>query len=135
MEETDSKMWPELIAKAFIDVVTKTPMSEALATWAEASKAKAEAYKAKAERYKGERSNEEATSSSSDYSLAKCVIALDEIGYVHEDRYMKALETLKDDTEWREIFLSLTPSRKQQWLYRVSCGKLAPNILDKILYA
>ncbi|XP_054791469.1 uncharacterized protein LOC129297124 [Prosopis cineraria] len=128
MEETDSKMWPELIAKAFIDVVTKTPMSEALATWAEASKAKAE-------RYKGERSNEEATSSSSDYSLAKCVTALDEIGYVHEDRYMKALETLKDDPEWREIFLSLTPSRKQQWLYRVSCGKLAPDILDKILSA
>ncbi|XP_054791467.1 cysteine proteinase mucunain-like [Prosopis cineraria] len=61
MEEIDSKMWPELLAKAFIDVMAKTQMSEAIATWAEASKAKAEAYKEKAERYKGEKSNEEAT--------------------------------------------------------------------------
>ncbi|XP_054811011.1 uncharacterized protein LOC129312412 [Prosopis cineraria] len=123
MEETDSKMWPELIAKALVDAIAKLhELREALAAWTEASKAKAEASKAKAERYKGERSKE-AASSSSDYSLAKCVIALNEMRNVDEDSYVKALEKLKNDPEWREIFLNMTLYRKEQWLYRVYRGK------------
>ncbi|XP_054790210.1 uncharacterized protein LOC129295690 [Prosopis cineraria] len=109
MEETNSKMWPELIAKAFIDIMAKVQMSEALATRAEANK--------------GEGSKE-AASSSSDYSLAKCVIALNEMAYLQEDAYMEALKTLKNDPEWREIFLNMTLYRKRQWVLRVYSGEL-----------
>ncbi|XP_054791468.1 uncharacterized protein LOC129297123 [Prosopis cineraria] len=108
MEEADSKMWPELMAKALVDTIDKLhELSEALAAWTEV-------HKAKAERYKGEISKE--TTSSSDYSLAKCVIALEEMGYVHEDSYVKALKTLKDDPGWREIFLTMTRDKKKRWL-------------------
>ncbi|XP_054813892.1 uncharacterized protein LOC129314474 [Prosopis cineraria] len=122
MEDTDSKMWPELIAKALVDAIAKLhELREALTAWIEASKAKAEASKAKAERYKGETSKE-ATSSSLDYSLAKCVIALNEIEN-DEDSYMKALEKLKNDPEWREIFLNMTLYWKKKWVFHVYCGK------------
>ncbi|XP_054791471.1 uncharacterized protein LOC129297126 [Prosopis cineraria] len=117
MEETDSKMWPELIAKALVDTIAKShELREALAAWTEATKAKAE-------RYKGER-RKEATSSSSDYSLAKCVIALEEMGDDAEYGFVEALKILKSDPEWREIFLTMTYDKKKRWLSLVEYGRL-----------
>ncbi|XP_054813893.1 uncharacterized protein LOC129314475 [Prosopis cineraria] len=114
MEETDSKMSLELIAKALLDTIAKShELREALAAWAEASKAKteaskakAEAYKAKAERYKGERSKEVTSSSSSEYSLAKCMVILDKMAKlgISESDYMKTLKILKSDPGLREEF-------------------------------
>ncbi|XP_054813323.1 uncharacterized protein LOC129313964 [Prosopis cineraria] len=114
MEETDSKMWPQLISKALADTLAKLhELSEALAAWTEV-------YKAKAERYKGEGSKEATSSSSSDYSLAKCVIILDKMGHVGlKTDFVAALKALKSDPEWREIFLTLSYENRCIWLCNV----------------
>ncbi|XP_054811221.1 uncharacterized protein LOC129312584 [Prosopis cineraria] len=125
MEETDSKMRPELIAKALVDTIAKShELREAVAARTEASKAKAEAYKAIAERYNGKRSDK-ATSSSPDYSLAKCVIALDDMIFLKGDYYMEGLKILKNDPEWREIFLTMEEGKKKNWLHRAYHGELS----------
>lgn len=49
------------------------------------------------------------------YTIAKCIDALDDIDGVPNDKYVKALEKFKDP-DWREIFLSMSHSRKKAWL-------------------
>ncbi|XP_050906932.1 uncharacterized protein LOC127120522 isoform X2 [Lathyrus oleraceus] len=72
---------------------------------------------AKAERYMDR--NVEATSYvASDYSLTKCVSALEEIQDISDDIYGKALKKFKDP-DWREMFIAMSDDRKRGWLLRL----------------
>ncbi|KAL6565400.1 hypothetical protein OROGR_002351 [Orobanche gracilis] len=86
-------------------------MGDALAAWADASKARAE-------RYRGQ--SMEATSSllTADYSMTKCVTSLGEIEGLSVDTYMKACEKFKE-AEYREMFLPMPTEMRQAWLNRL----------------
>ena len=75
-------------------------MGHSLKAWAEASKARSKASKAKteallarAERYKGG-TNTKATSSSSthEFRITKCMVALENIGFLDNEKYVKVVE-------------------------------------------
>ncbi|KAJ1408072.1 Myb/SANT-like DNA-binding domain protein [Sesbania bispinosa] len=85
-------------------------MGEALSAWAEASKAKAEQYKVK--------SMEVTSSRMPNHSITKCVTALEEIGDILDDVYMKALEKFREP-DWREMFLAMSSDRRRAWLFRL----------------
>jgi hypothetical protein len=59
----------------------------------------------------------EATSShvTLDYSLTKCVAALEKIEDISNDIYVKALDKFQDPN-WREMFIAMSNNRKQGWL-------------------
>ncbi|XP_054782610.1 L10-interacting MYB domain-containing protein-like [Prosopis cineraria] len=82
----------------------KYQMTEALAAWAEASKVRAE-------KYKGGKSVE----ANSEYTVAKCVIALEEIEGIRADIFVKALEKFRK-YDWREMFLTMSVDGKRKWL-------------------
>ncbi|KAL6541518.1 hypothetical protein OROGR_011004 [Orobanche gracilis] len=86
-------------------------MGDALAAWADASKARAE-------RYRGH--SMEATSSivTPDYSITKCVTALEGIEGISVDTYMKACEKFKE-AEYREMFLAMSAEMRHAWLHRL----------------
>ncbi|KAK7391286.1 hypothetical protein VNO78_19700 [Psophocarpus tetragonolobus] len=89
-----------------------TKMGEALAAWAEASKAKTDRYRSK--------SMEVATSHVTvpDYFITKCINMLIEIEDLLDDIYVKAIEKFKEP-EYREVFIVLTDARKLVWLNRI----------------
>ncbi|KAF7809472.1 L10-interacting MYB domain-containing protein [Senna tora] len=94
-------------------------MRDALQTWAKASKAIAEVQLEKAERYKAKRMEASiAKDTSSDYSIAKCIFALNEIDDVSDDIYVKAMNKFIDAT-WREMFMCVPIARKKAWLDRL----------------
>lgn len=86
-------------------------MGDALAAWADASKARAD-------RYRGH--SMEATSSivTPDFSITKCVTALEGIEGISVDTYMKACEKFKE-AEYREMFLAMSAEMRQAWLHRL----------------
>jgi len=51
-------------------------------------------------------------------SLTKCVVALEEIGDISDDIYGKALEKFKDP-DWREMFIAMSTDRRRGWLFRL----------------
>lgn len=94
-------------------------MEDALQAWTEASKARVKAQLAKAERLR-ERSVEasSARDTSSDYSIAKCVYALNDFESVSDDIYVKTMEKFTNST-WKELFMSIPLDRKKAWLDRL----------------
>ena len=75
-------------------------MGHSLKAWAKASKARSKASKARTEallarveRYKGG-TNTEATSSSSthEFRITKCMVALENIGFLDNEKYVKVVE-------------------------------------------
>ncbi|XP_039684555.1 L10-interacting MYB domain-containing protein [Medicago truncatula] len=51
-------------------------------------------------------------------SLTKCVVALEEIGDISDDIYGKALEKFKDP-DWREMFVAMSTDKRRGWLFRL----------------
>lgn len=94
-------------------------MGDALQARAEASKARAKVQLAKVERLR-ERSMEASSARdiSYDYSIAKCVCALNRIDNVSDDVYVKAMEKFTDNA-WRELFITIPLERKKAWLDRL----------------
>ncbi|XP_058778114.1 uncharacterized protein LOC131652303 isoform X2 [Vicia villosa] len=72
---------------------------------------------AKAERHM-DRKVEATSYVASDYSLTKCVTALEEIQGISDDIYGKALKKFKDP-DWREMFIAMSDDRKRGWLLRL----------------
>ena len=101
-------------------------MGDALKAWAEASKARSEASKAKTEtllarveRYKGGTSTEATSSlSTHEFSITKCMTALENIRLLDNDKYMKVVEKFTS-AEWREIFMNMPNERKKAWIERL----------------
>ncbi|KAI5404245.1 hypothetical protein KIW84_051409 [Lathyrus oleraceus] len=84
-------------------------MGESLSAWAKASLAKAERYR--------DRSVEVTSRVTTDCSLTKCVIVLDEMEDIPHDAYGKALEKFLDP-DWREVFIAMSVERKRGWMGR-----------------
>ncbi|WJX37635.1 hypothetical protein P8452_25382 [Trifolium repens] len=65
---------------------------------------------------KGESSEAASSYVTLDYSITKCVAALEKIEDISNDIYMKALEKFQDPN-WREMFIAIfSNNRKQGWL-------------------
>ncbi|KAI5439591.1 hypothetical protein KIW84_025108 [Lathyrus oleraceus] len=75
--------------------------------WAKASLAKAEGY--------GDRNVEATSRVTSDCSLTKCVIVLDEMEDIPHDAYGKTLEKFMNP-DWREVFIAMSVERKRGWV-------------------
>ncbi|CAK8539579.1 unnamed protein product [Lathyrus sativus] len=73
---------------------------------------------AKAERYMDTTKVEASSYAASNYSLTKCVTALEEIPDISDDIYGKALKKFKDP-DWREMFIAMSDDRKRGWLLRL----------------
>ena len=82
-------------------------MGDALEAWAKArtetTRARIEALLARVERYKCGTSSETTSVVTNDFSITKCMIALQTIGLLDNDKYLKAAEKFIT-SEWREIF-------------------------------
>jgi hypothetical protein len=53
-----------------------------------------------------------------DYSLIKCMVALEEIRDISDDIFGKALEKFKDP-DWRKMFIAMSNNRRRGWLHRL----------------
>ncbi|XP_034710795.1 L10-interacting MYB domain-containing protein-like [Vitis riparia] len=100
-------------------------MEAALKAWAEASKARTEtsqartkALLARTKRYESGTSNEVTSVGTNDFSITKCMIALQTIDLLDNDKYLKAIEKFTTP-EWREIFMNMPDERKRAWLDRL----------------
>lgn len=83
-------------------------MGDALAAWADASKAKAE-------RYRGGKSMEASSHVTQDFSITRCMQTLEEIEGISDDIFVKAMEKFKEP-EYREMFIAASIKRKLAWL-------------------
>ncbi|GAV83825.1 hypothetical protein CFOL_v3_27270 [Cephalotus follicularis] len=84
-------------------------MGEALMAWTEASKARTEAYKRKVR----ERSVE--VSNGNEFTIEKCIDALNTLGDIDNNLYVTALTSFKDGDN-REIFMRIDDDKKIAWL-------------------
>ena len=93
-------------------------MNNALQSMAEATKARIEASKAKAEGYKRYTIDEVSSSiaPTNDFSLGKCINILETMEEVNDEIFMKAVKKFKQDTDDREIFVSMSFARRMVWL-------------------
>ena len=99
-------------------------MGDALKTWAEASKvrtetsrARTEALLARVERYKSGTSSEAISVGTNDFSITRCMTALQTIELLDNDKYLKVVEKFIMP-KWREIFMNMPNERKMTWLDR-----------------
>ncbi|KAL6318090.1 hypothetical protein AAG906_035235 [Vitis piasezkii] len=90
----------------------------ALKAWVEASKARTETSRARTEallarvdRYKSGTSSEATSGGTTDFSITRCMAALQTIELLDNDKYLKAVEKFTMP-EWREIFMNMPDERK-----------------------
>ena len=102
-----------------------TQMGDALKAWVEASKAgtktsrvRIEALLARVDKYKSETSSEATSGGTTDFSITRCMAALQTIELLDNDKYLKAVEKFTMP-EWREIFMNMPDERKMAWLDRL----------------
>ncbi|RVX04394.1 L10-interacting MYB domain-containing protein [Vitis vinifera] len=100
-------------------------MGDALKAWVEASKARTETSRARIEallarvdRYKSGTSSEATSGGTTDFSITRCMAALQTIELLDNDKYLKAVEKFTMP-EWREIFMNMPDERKMAWLDRL----------------
>ncbi|KAL6336235.1 hypothetical protein AAG906_011117 [Vitis piasezkii] len=100
-------------------------MGDALKAWVEASKARTETSRARTEallarvdRYKSGTSSEATSGGTTDFSITRCMAALQTIELLDNDKYLKAVEKFTMP-EWREIFMNMPDERKMAWLDRL----------------
>ena len=100
-------------------------MGDALKAWVEASKARTETSRARTEallarvdRYKSGTSSEATSGGTTDFSITRCMTALQTTELLDNDKYLKAVEKFTM-LEWREIFMNMSDERKMTWLDRL----------------
>ena len=100
-------------------------MGDALKAWVEASKARTETSRARTEallarvdRYKSGTSSEATSGGTTDFSITRCMAALQTIELLDNDKYLKVVEKFTVQ-EWREIFMNMPDERKMAWLDRL----------------
>ena len=100
-------------------------MGDTLKAWVEASKARTETSRARTEallarvdRYKSGTSSEATSGGTTDFSITRCMAALQTIELLDNDKYLKAVEKFTVP-EWREIFMNMPDERKMAWLDRL----------------
>ena len=100
-------------------------MGDVLKVWAETSKAKIETSQvrtevllARVEKYKSGTNSEATSASTNDFSITRCMAALQTIELLNNDKYLKVIEKFTT-LEWREICMNKPNERKNVWLDRL----------------
>ena len=99
-------------------------MGDTLKAWARASKArietswaKTEALSVRAKRYKSGTCNETISAGTNDFSITRCIAALQTIDLLDNEKYLKVVENFTM-LEWKEIFMNMPDERKLLWWHR-----------------
>ena len=109
------------------------PQVKALKAKTETSRARIEALLAIAKRHKSGTIYEAISASTNDFSITRCMIALQTNDLLDNSKYLKAIEkftTLK----WKEIFMNMPNGRKRAWLigFKYECAWMY-NCYDDIV--
>ena len=99
-------------------------MGDTLKAWARASKArietswaKTEALSVRAKRYKSGTCNETISAGTNDFSITRCIVALQTIDLLDNEKYLKVVENFTM-SEWKEVFMNMPDVRKLLWWHR-----------------